>query len=114
MVLEDYRVARQTRKAHKSNDGTKIKSIPNKKSCETSATISATISSERVAVKARDYSCLVRWRQQFDRCRQWRYRSNWAGVIDGARILRRADCGTVAVGADDWLAWRATPVDSDF
>jgi hypothetical protein len=46
-----YRVARQTRKAHKSSDGTKIKSIPNKKSCETSATISATISNEGIAVK---------------------------------------------------------------
>jgi hypothetical protein len=51
-VLQGYRVARQTRKAHKSNDGTKIKRIPNKKSCETSATISVTIPSADVAVKA--------------------------------------------------------------
>lgn len=50
-MLQRYRVARQTRKAHKSNDGTKIKSTPNKKSRETSATISATISSEGVAVR---------------------------------------------------------------
>jgi hypothetical protein len=37
--LQHYRLARQTRNAHKSSDGTKIKIIPFKKSWDTGAII---------------------------------------------------------------------------
>jgi hypothetical protein len=45
--LQHYRLARQTRKAQKSTDGTTIKIIPIKKSCDTGATTP----NERVALK---------------------------------------------------------------
>jgi hypothetical protein len=47
LALQHYRLARQTRNAHKSSDGTKIKIIPFKKSCDTGAIIPT----ERVALK---------------------------------------------------------------